>query len=85
MNIKNSNNEEVVIDNCGINCKSKDQNDQYDMHQLRITGKNIVLTDDGFETARLAIGLMQIGGQECYGVCMDKIASTNIGGDISLC
>ena len=85
MNIKNSNNEEVVIDNCGINCKSKDQNDQYDMHQLRITGKNIVLTDDGFETARLAIGLMQIGGEECYGVVTDKITSTIVGGDIFLC
>ena len=85
MNIKNSNNEEVVIDNCGINCRSKDQNDQYDQHQLRITGKNIVMTDDDFETCRLAIGLMQINGQECYGVCTDKIASTIVGGDISLC
>ena len=85
MNIKNSNNEEVVIDNCGINCRSKDQNDQYDLHQLRITGKNIVMTDDDFETCRLAIGLMQINGQECYGVCTDKIASTIVGGDISLC
>ena len=85
MNIKNSNNEEVVIDNCGINCRSKDQNDQYDQCQLRITGKNIVMTDDGFETARLAIGLMDINGQECYGVCTDKITSTIVGGDIFLC
>ena len=85
MNIKNSNNEEVVIDNCGINCRSKDQNDQYDLHQLRITGKNIVLTKDGFETASLAIGLMTIEGQELYGVCSEEIASIIIGGELSLC
>lgn len=85
MNIKNSNNEEVVIDNCGINCRSKDQNDQYDQCQLRITGKNIVMTQTDWETCSLALGKMQINGQECYGVCTDKIVSTNIGGDISLC
>ena len=73
MNIKNSNNEEVVIDNCGINCRSKDQNDQYDQCQLRITGKNIVMTDDDWRTASMAIGAGSFNGQECYGVWCDVL------------
>lgn len=85
MNIKNSNNEEVLIDNRGINCRSKDVNDDYDQCQLRITGKNIVMTDDDWNSARLAIGKMTINEQECYGVCTDRIVSCSLGGDISLC
>ena len=94
MNIKNSNNEEVVIDNCGINCKSKDQNDQYDMCQLRITGKNIVMTDDDFETARLAIGKILINydsdgdgikePHEEYGIVADCIIGDLIAGQTLL-
>lgn len=59
MNIKSAN-EEVTIDSKGINCKSMDQNGDYDSHQLQITGKNIVLTDDDWETARMAIGDMVV-------------------------
>lgn len=73
MNIKNSTNEEVVIDNCGINCRSKDQNDQYDQCQLRITGKNIVMTKDDFESACMAIGAGLYKGQEVYGVWCDLL------------
>lgn len=85
MNIKNSSNEEVTVDGRGINCRSKDINDDYDKHQLRMTGKNIVMTDDDWNSARLAIGLMNINEQDCYGICTDKIVSCSIGGDISLC
>ena len=59
MNIKSAN-EEVTIDSKGINCKSMDQNGDYDSHQLQITGKNMVLTDDDWETARMAIGDMVV-------------------------
>ena len=71
MNIKNSNNEEVIVDGRGINCRSKDINDDYDQCQLRITGKNIVMTDDDWNSARLAIGRGLFNGQEKYGVWCD--------------
>lgn len=71
MNIKNSNNEEVTVDGRGINCRSKDINDDYDQCQLRITGKNIVMTDDDWNSARLAIGRGLFNGQEKYGVWCD--------------
>ena len=94
MNIKNSNNEEVVIDNCGINCRSKDQNDQYDKCQLRITGKNIVMTDDDWRTARLAIGKIFVNydsdgdgikePHEEYGIVADCIIGEMIIGETLL-
>ena len=73
MNIKNSNNEEVTVDGRGINCRSRDINDDYDQCQLRITGKNIVMTDDDWNSARLAIGRGLFNGQEKYGVWCDVL------------
>lgn len=73
MNIKNSNNEEVTVDGRGINCRSRNINDDYDQCQLRITGKNIVMTDDDWNSARLAIGRGLFNGQEKYGVWCDVL------------
>lgn len=73
MNIKNSNNEEVTVDGRGINCRSRDINDDYDQCQLRITGKNIVMTDDDWNSAKLAIGRGLFNGQEKYGVWCDVL------------
>lgn len=84
MNIKNSNNEEVVIDSCGINCRSKDINDEYDGCQLRITGKNMVMTDDDWETARLAIGQGMFHGQKKYGIWCDVLVGDIIAGETLL-
>ncbi|MBD5087248.1 MAG: hypothetical protein HDT30_00315 [Clostridiales bacterium] len=81
MNIKNSNNEEIVIDSCGINCRSKDVNDEYDGCQLRITGKNMVMTDDDWETARLAIGQGLFNGQKKYGIWCDVLVGDIIAGE----
>lgn len=72
MNIKSAN-EEVTMDASGINCKSMDQNGEYDAHQLRITGSNIVMTDDDWQTARMAIGRMTYNGKEIYGVISDAL------------
>lgn len=84
MNIKNSNNEEVVIDSCGINCRSKDVNDTYDGCQMRITGKNLVMTDDDWKTARLAIGQGIFEGQKKYGIWCDVLVGDIIAGETLL-
>lgn len=81
MNIKNSNNEEVTVDGRGINCRSRDVNDDYDQCQLRITGKNIVMTDDDWNSARLAIGKMNVNEQDCYGIVADLICGDLIAGE----
>lgn len=51
-----SNNEEVVIDSSGYTGRTKLANGTYDPHQIKITGKNIVFTDDAWDTAKTAIG-----------------------------
>ena len=51
-----SNNEEVVIDSSGYTGRTKLANGTYDPQQIKITGKNIVFTDDAWDTAKTAIG-----------------------------
>lgn len=55
-NVTNSTRQEVTYDEKGILLKSMLDDGSYDPHQMRITGKNIVMTDDGWDTARMAIG-----------------------------
>lgn len=51
-----SNNEEVVIDGSGYTGRTKLPNGTYDPQQIKITGKNIVFTDDAWSTAKTAVG-----------------------------
>lgn len=51
-----SSNEEVVIDSSGYTGRTKLANGTYDPQQIKITGKNIVFTDDAWSTAKTAIG-----------------------------
>lgn len=51
--------EEVLIDDTGYTGRKKnDSGEGYDPHQIKITGRNIVFTDDAWETSKLALGLI---------------------------
>lgn len=68
-----SDNEEVIIDSSGYTGRSKnpDEVGGYDPEQIKITGKNIVFTDDRWETCKTAIGKLQIGSDPddtAYGI-----------------
>lgn len=63
-----SQNEEVVIDSSGYTGKTLLPNGQYDPQQIKITGKNIVFTDDNWSTSKLAIGSMVINNTNVYGI-----------------
>ena len=57
VNIKNNDNEEVIIDNHGILCRSWDDESQdYNPEMLRVTKNIICLTDDAFRSVKTAIG-----------------------------
>ena len=71
--IKNSNSEEVLIDNNGINCKSMNDIGSYGNHQCRLTGNGLYLTDDAWEHVRSAIGLMKFNNEWMYGIIADCI------------
>ena len=66
-----SGDEEVVIDSSGYTGKSKNADGSDNAMQVKIIGKNIVFTDDGWETCKLAIGRIVLSDEsksEIYGI-----------------
>lgn len=69
-----SNNEEVVIDGSGYTGRRRLPTGEIDPEQIKITGKSIVFTDDGWESARTAIGKINLeDGNTVYGVNAETI------------
>ena len=76
-----SNKEEVIIDESGYTGRSILDNGSYDPHQIKITGKSIVFTDDSWETCKTTIGELSIGENEiAYGVNAETIVGDIIMG-----
>lgn len=61
--------EEVVIDGSGYTGRKMLDNGTYDPRQIKITGRNIVFTDDAWESCKVAIGELIFGdGNSVYGI-----------------
>ena len=72
--IKAAKNQEIVVDDHGILCRYYNKwLNQYDDRQLKIINQNIVMTDDAWENAKLAIGLGQYNGEAKWGVWADML------------
>ena len=76
-----SQNENIVIDDSGITAKRKLSNGSYDPKQLKINSGNIVLTDDNWQSAKVAIGEMLLGDESIYGVNAETIIGNLIMGN----
>jgi len=62
-------NEEIVIDGSGLTGKAYDASTgTYDPRQIKITSQNIIFTDDGWSSAKTAIGRMLWRDTEVYGI-----------------
>ena len=68
-----SENQEVTIDGAGYTGREVLANGEYDPRQVKITGKSIVFTDDAWESCKVAIGELIVGGQSTYGVNAETI------------
>ena len=69
-----STDEEVIIDGSGYTSKKRLDNGDFDPRQIKITGKNIVFTDDAWETCKTAIGELLLGdGSSTYGINAETI------------
>ena len=73
-------NQEITMDRHGLLFrKFLDELDDYSKYQMKMINRNIVMTDDGWKSARLAIGLgMLPDGTYGYGIWADNIIGGNI-------
>lgn len=75
-------NEEVVIDGAGYTGKKLLNDGSYDPHQVKLTCKNLVYTDDAWESCKVAIGELLFGnGSSAYGVNAELIVGDMIMGN----
>lgn len=82
MNVVNSRDQDVVIDNHGILLRKKiHETDEYSDYQMKLINRNLVMTDDNWKTAKLAIGLGMYEGVPRYGVWADLLVGNLIAGE----
>lgn len=69
-----SDDEEVVIDGSGYTGRKKLGNGTYDPRQVKLTGKNLVFTDDAWASCKVALGELLFGdGNSAYGINAETI------------
>ena len=73
-------NQEITMDRHGLLFrKYLEEVDDYSRFQMKMINRNIVMSDDGFKTAKLAIGLGVLpDGSLGYGIWADNIIGGNI-------
>lgn len=77
-----SQNQEVVIDGSGYTGRELLDGGEYDPRQVKITGKNIVFTDDAWEHCKVALGeLILANGESTYGLNAETIIGDLIVGN----
>ena len=76
--IISSENQEVTIGTYGIRGTKRDGNGNVDNHQIMITNNKICMTDDNWQTSKLAIGESTNG---IYGVIAEQIVGNLIAGN----
>ena len=77
-----STNEEVIIDGSGYTGRKLLETGAYDPRQVKIMGKNLVFTDDAWETCKVAIGELMFGkGSAAYGINAETIIGNIIVGN----
>lgn len=81
--IVNSDYQDIVIDGSGIRCRRFDpEKGEYDKEMMWITGKSLVFSDDQFQTAKTALGMITLpDGTKAYGlnteILMGKLVCTS--------
>lgn len=70
----NSIKEEVTMDNTGIRCRKwDDDRNDYDPRQIWLTSNQIAFSADGFRNVSMALGEIEINGNNVYGLVADAI------------
>lgn len=70
----NSDKEEVRMDNTGLRCRKwDDDRNDYDPRQIWLTSNQIAFSADGFRNVSMALGEIEINGNNVYGLVADAI------------
>lgn len=79
-------NEQVIIDDTGYTGRRRLSDGTLDPHQIKINGRNIVFTDDAWETCKTAIGEIILGdGASKYGINAEILLGEMIyGGELHI-
>lgn len=79
--IINANNQEFKLGSYGLRGKKWDEEeDDYDPHQVAMTNNVLAFTDDNWQHCKMAIGRVNIGQDEYYGVVGEAIVGELIAG-----
>lgn len=70
----------VVIDKYGIKLQKNNSDGSVDPHQTWMTNNMILMSDDGFETSRSALGEITVDGNIYYGLIAEMVLSGYIEG-----
>lgn len=77
-----SQDEEVTIDGSGYTGRRKLANGEFDPQQVKLTSKNLVFTDDSWESSKTAVGELDFGaGGTAYGINAEVIMGDMIIGN----
>lgn len=77
-----SENEEVIIDASGYTGRKKLSNGMYDARQVKLTGRNLIFTDDSWDSCKVAIGEMVFpDGSYAYGINAQTVMGDMIMGN----
>lgn len=81
--ILNSKSQDISIGDYGIKGRKKLSNGTFDKHQLMITNNLICMTDDNWQTSKLAIGQIKNGNGKgtSYGIVADTIVGKLLAGN----
>ena len=71
--VQNSKDNEVNMDGTGITIRKSNGDGTYDPNQLWMTRGNIIMTDDGWKSVKIAIGQVEINNRKIFGVAADTI------------
>lgn len=80
--VLSSDNEEVIIDGSGYTGKKLLEDGTYDARQVKITGRNLVFTDDAWDTCKVALGELLFDDESSsYGINAETIIGDMIIGN----
>ena len=80
--VVNAANQAVKIDESGIRLRNPDGHGGYDNEQMWMINNNIVLTDDGWETAKVAIGHFHDANLgDAWGIAAPTVIGTLLAGE----